>query len=450
VQGPGQALLADFETEIWSLEDLRPHPENCRKHPKTGSPKWEALRASLQYDYFDPMVVNRRNGLLVSGHLRRAILMEMGERQARVIVKDYDENTHRARLVAANTLIGEWEETMLAKLAGELEAAGVDAALMGLTHKEMMALLEPPETTDDSELAEELMSKAALLQEKWQVQAGDMYQIGAHRLLCGRCESDDNWQHLLGDGLADVAWWDPPYNVAYDAARKRKKDDPAAPSRKILNDDLPREEYLELLRQWLQAGVARLKPGGVVYIAHAESFGLETRQVASEAGIFVSQCLVWVKQAFTLGRQDHQWQHEPILYGWKPGAAHYWQGGYSQATVIDEAADLKKLSKGELLSLVNHLRNALDSTVIREPRSVACDLHPTMKPVRLVARQLWNSSRKEETVIELFSGSGTTMAAAQQIGRRCVATELDPKYCAVTLERLTAFGVRAEKVHGLS
>lgn len=445
-----QAFLADFETEIWELSACLPHEENPRRHPKKGKPKWEALRKSLQFDYFDPMVVNRRNGRLVSGHLRREMLLDLGETRARVVVKDYDEATHKARMIAANTLIGEWEETMLAKLAGELETGGIDASLLGLTEKDMMNLLDGPVTIDDTEQAEELKSKAEQLLEKWQVKPGDLYQIGAHRLLCGRCESTDNWQRLLGDGQADMMWIDPPYNVAYDGARlKGVKTKTELRPQTILNDDMPRGEYVELLNAWLGTGLSRLKPGGAIYIAHADSFGMETRQAAVAAGAYIAQCLIWVKQAFTLGRQDYQWQHEPIFYGWKTGAAHHWQGGFSQSTIIDDATDLKKLSKGELITMINHLRNATDTSVIREPRNTVSDLHPTMKPVRLVARQIWNSSRRGETVLELFGGSGTTLAAAEQTGRRCVATELDPKFCAVILERLSSYGLTIEKQHGL-
>ena len=449
-------FLADFETDIWSLQDLKPHPDNPRKHPKRDSPKWKALMESLKHDYFDPIVVNRLNGLLVSGHFRRELLLELGEVQARVVVKDYDDVTHKARMIAANTLVGEWEETMLGKLAGELESAGVDIALMCLTQKEWNALLDAPETTDDSEHVEELLTKAELLQQKHRVQPGDLFQIGPHRLLCGPCESAESWDRLLGNGLADLAWWDPPYNVAYDRSQKQRgkqqqknSESPAVRPVTILNDDMPAAEYDAILNSWFSAGAARLKPGAAFYIAHAETYGFETRLAAQLAGLSVKQCLIWVKQAFTMGRQDHHWQHEPILYGWKPGGRHTWRGGFTQSTVIDHQVDLRKLSKPELISLCGHLLNGTDTTVIREPRNVCSDLHPTVKPLRLVARQLYNSSKNGDTVLEMFGGSNTTMAAAQQIGLRCVTTELDPKYCAVALERMIAYGLQPERINGL-
>lgn len=434
------------------VDQLKLHARNPRTHAEPGSPIWGILRRSIEHSYFMPLVWNRRNGCLVSGHFRLKVMIEMGYTHVDVSVVDVDEATHLAMMIAANRLLGEWEKEMLAQLATEIDAAGLDAALALYDEKALLALVECPVTSDDTAQTEELLSKAEHLQEKWQVQPGDGYQIGPHRLRCGACESPDNWQWLLGDGLADLMWCDPPYNVKYDASQ-RKRDkihaatgaSPVIKPQAILNDDMPRAEYGELLKAWLGMGASRLKPGGAVYIAHADSFGLETRTAAAAAGLYIAQCLIWVKQSFTLGRQDYQWQHEPVLYGWKTGAGHYWQGGYSQATVIDESTDLKKLSKGELITMINHLRNAADTSVIREPRNTCSDLHPTVKPVRLVARQIWSSSRRGDTVLELFGGSGTTMAAAEATGRRCVATELDPKFCAVILERMTILGLQAEK-----
>lgn len=441
---------------MWALADAEPHPRNPRKHPKPGSPKWNALKKSIELDYFDPIVVNRRNGKLVSGHLRRAVMMEMGITHATVVVVDYDEATHLARLIAANTLLGEFEETLLSQLARELETAGIEAGLAGLTDKDMMALVGGPTTVDDDEEAEALVTKAEQLQEKWQVKPGDLYQIGAHRLMCGECESMDNWQLLLGGRLADMMWTDPPYNVAQDSAQQHRNDAKrlkgeagTAKPQALLNDQMSDKQYAGKLRAWYGMASMHLKPGAPIYIAHAESKRCLNEAAAVEAGFHIAQTLVWVKQAFTLGRQDYQWQHEPILYGWKPGAAHYWQGGFCQATVIDEEQPVAKMSKAQLVALVNELRNAREGSVVREPRQVSGGLHPTIKPLRLVARHVWNSSRRGDTVKELFGGSGTTLAAAEQTGRQCVATEQDPKYCAVILERMSAYGLTITKVHEL-
>jgi DNA modification methylase len=436
------------------LADIKPHPRNPRVHPEPGSAQWEIVRRSLGECYFEPLVLNVRNGMLISGHLRWKVMLDMGVIDADVSVIDCDEAVHYALMVHANRHQGEFDPQILSLLLTEIEMSGIEAALAGFDHDEMMKLIRPPEIEDDTEQTEELVSKAEQLQAKWKVQLGDLFQIDAHRLMCGDCASVDNWKRILPDGLADMIWCDPPYNIDYDGAQRKRNKIKAergeathVKPQTILNDNHTPQRYEQLLCDWFAAGSAMLKPGGAVYIAHADSFSLETRIAAKKAGFKIAQCLIWVKQAFTLGRQDYQWQHEPILVGWKLGAAHYWQGGFTQSTVIDQDVDLKKLSKAQLIDYANHLRNALDTTVIREPRNVCSDLHPTIKPTRLVARHLWNSSRLDEIVLELFNGSGTTMAAAQMMKRRCVAQDLDPKFVAVTLERMSLLGCSIEKIN---
>lgn len=445
--------IASLTVRRLVIGELLPHPRNPRKHPLLGSAKWQVLAKSLNHDYFDPLVWNERNGLLVSGHFRRAVLEAEGYTGVDVSVVDYDEETHLARMIAANRLLGEFEDELLAALAGDLDEAGIDAALAGFTPDRLAAMVEPPEIDDDSGTTEELLSAADHLQEKWHVQPGDLWQIGGHRLLCGDCTDLTNWRRLLDDGHADLVWTDPPYNVNYEDLQQRRND--LAHSRgkagnsvvqAIINDDLSEEDYSNLLYRAFAAAFQVTKPGGAIYVAHADHFGLINRSALENTGWYVTQCLIWVKNAFTLGRKDYQCQHEPILYGWKPGAGHYWQGGYAQSTVIDDDLDLSSLDKKELLTLVEQLRNDRDSTVIRAPRNTSAALHPTIKPLPLVARQIWNSSHRGDVVAELFGGSGTTLLASEETGRRCVMTELDPKYCAVILERATGRGLTAVRL----
>jgi DNA modification methylase len=448
--------IAVLKVERRSLEELKPHPRNPRSHFKPGSPQWEALRKSLEHDYFDPLVWNQRNGMLVSGHFRCKILKALGYTSADVSVVDYDETTHLARLVAANNLLGKWEEDILSALARDLETAGLNPALAGWDEKQLAAQLDGPIVSDDTAEAVVLVSQAEEIQRERDVKLGDIYAAGDQRILCGDCTLLENWQRLLGDRQADMVWTDPPYNIDYDNIQKRrlelkkaKRGGTYAAPEKIMNDHLSDNAYANLLTTCFSTAIGFTKPGGALYVAHADSFGLITRQAIAHAGWYLAQCLIWVKNAFTLGRQDYQWQHEPILYGWKPGAAHYWQGGFAQASVIDdEEKNLSKLDKSDLIEIIQRLRNERNSTVLREPRNSANSLHPTVKPLPLVARQIWNSSRSGEVVIELFGGSGTTLLAAEQTGRRCVATELDPKFCAVILERLTRAGLKVEKIHG--
>ncbi len=452
-------LIAALTIERRVLAELKPHPRNPRKHPEPGTRGWQVLKASLGRDYFDPIVFNRRNGMLVSGHLRHKVLLDLGYTHADVSMVDYDEAEHWARLIAANELLGEWETDLLDSLARDIDASGIDSRLAGWDEKQMAARLDGPAITDDTENAIVLVSKADDLQLEWKVQVGDLFEAGPHRILCGDCTRAENWRALLGNELADIIWTDPPYNVDYESIQRRRIEIKAADGKShthsapeaILNDDLSPEAYRRLMTAAFATAHAFTKPGGAIYVAHADSHGLVTREAVGAAGWHVAQCLIWVKNAFTLGRQDYQWQHEPVLYGWKLGAAHYWQGGFSLSTILDdEERNLSKLAKEELVAIIQRLRNARETTVIREPRNPGNGLHPTVKPLPLVARQIHNSSRKGEIVAELFAGSGTTLIAAHQTGRRARATELEPKFCAVNLQRLKEAGLEVNKVDHVS
>ncbi len=393
--------------------------------------------------------------MLVSGHYRRKVLEASGFTHADVSVVDYDEPTHLARLVAANNLLGEFADDLLSALARDIEQSGIQAALAGWDEKEMSALLDGPQIeNDDTEETVELVSGAEKLAEKWKVEKGDVWQIGPHRLVCGDCTLPETLAAVLGDVVPDLVWTDPPYNVNYDSIQERRNElkrergsTPHTAPQEILNNDLSDAAYETLLSKAFANAFALARPGAVIYVAHADSQGLINRRSLAAAGWKLAQNLIWVKNAFTLGRQDYQWQHEPILYGWKPGAAHYWQGGFAQASIIDdEETDLKKASKDELVAIIQRLRNDRNTSVIREPRNTVAALHPTIKPLTLVARQVWNSSRTGEAVLELFGGSGTTMAAAEQTGRVCFACELDPKFCAVILERMAVLGLEITRL----
>lgn len=152
-----------------------------------------------------------------------------------------------------------------------------------------------------------------------------------------------------------------------------------------------------------------------------------------------TQCLIWVKQSLVLGRQDYQWQHEPILYGWRPGAAHRWYGERNKTTVWDQERPLDELGKRDLLEMVKELREALNTTAQRFDKPARNADHPTMKPVRLITHHLKNSSRREDLVLDPFGGSGSTLIAAEKLGRHARLIELDPIYCDVIIRRWQEF-----------
>lgn len=439
--------IAILRTERKRLDSLDIHADWLRDHPEDGSAQIQALDGSLEHDYFVPIIWNERNNKLVDGVKRRARLMALGFTQADVGVVDYDEDTHVARMRAANCHTGKWDRDLERALAKHMSDSGLSPALAMFDPQSLAMLLDPPEIKDDE--PESMVCRADELQAKWQVKLGDLFQIGAHRLLCGDCCDRENWKLLLEGKVGDMVWTDPPYNIAYEETQERRNDlkahkaaKPATKAQAILNDSMKPAAYKRLLRAAFKVAFENCKPGAAIYIAHADMWRLTNELAAMREGWQMKQNIQWVKSAFTLGMQDYQWEHEPILYGWKPGAAHYWQGGYRQSTVADDAVGkLSKLSKKELLNFINDKLNSRNTTIIREPRNSSNGLHPTIKPLHLVARMIWNSSREGENVIECFGGSGTTIAAAECINRRAFATELDPTYCAVILERLTGHGL---------
>ena len=197
--------------------------------------------------------------------------------------------------------------------------------------------------------------------------------------------------------LADLILTDPPYNVDYQGGTKEKL--------KIQNDKLGDAAFLEFLTAAFERMFEQSKKGAPIYVFHADSEGYNFRTAFKEAGYVLRQCLVWVKNSLVMGRQDYQWQHEPVLYGWKDGAGHAWYGDRKQTTLVRFD---KPLRNGE---------------------------HPTMKPVGLCGYFIGNSSKEGDIVLDSFGGSGSTLIACEQMGRVCYTSELDSKYCDVIVKR---------------
>lgn len=229
------------------------------------------------------------------------------------------------------------------------------------------------------------------------VQSGDVWLLGDNRLMCGDCRSKADVTALMNGRQADMIETDPPYNVDYQGATEEELT--------IQNDSMDNDLFATFLRQVFSVMFTILKPGGSYYIFHADSEGENFRSAIRKAGFKIAQCCIWVKNSMVMGRQDYQWQHEPCLYGWKPGAAHYWNSDRKQTTVWN---------------FDKPIRNAI---------------HPTMKPIALMAYPICNSSISGQIVADFFSGSGSTLMACQQTDRICYAMEIDARYVSATVNR---------------
>lgn len=258
---------------------------------------------------------------------------------------------------------------------------------------------------------------------------GDLWLLGEHRLLCGDSTKSEDVDRLMGGELADLLLTDPTYNVAYEGSTKDKLT--------IANDNMDDASFLAFLKEALKNAFSSMRPGAAYYIWHAGTAGYEFKAALKACDITLREVLVWVKPHFRLGRQDYQWRHEPCLYGWKDGAAHYFINDRTQSTVFEDAGvDYKKLKKDELIQLVKQMTDvSTPNTIIYEDKPTRNDVHPTMKPVKLMERLIKNSSKQEQLVLDLFGGSGSTLIACEQLNRRCFSMEFDPKYCDAILDR---------------
>jgi site-specific DNA-methyltransferase (adenine-specific) len=233
--------------------------------------------------------------------------------------------------------------------------------------------------------------------------------------------------------IADLIVTDPPYNVDYVGKTKD--------ALKIQNDKMADNDFRRFLTNAFRVMDRHLKPGGAFYIWHADSEGYNFRGACQDAGWQVRQCLIWNKNTIVLGRQDYHWKHEPCLYGWKDGAAHYFIDDRTQATVIeDKGLDFKKMKKEELVALLKEIfSDKVSTTVINEDKPMRSAEHPTMKPLKLLERLIKNSSRPGELVLDTFGGSGSTMMTCEQLNRTCYIMEIDPVYCDVIVKRWENF-----------
>jgi DNA modification methylase len=256
--------------------------------------------------------------------------------------------------------------------------------------------------------------------------------------------------------MADMIFTDPPYNVAYEGK--------TADRLKIKNDSMEDSQFYEFLLQAYKCMFVVTKPGGAIYVAHADSEGVNFRTAMINAGWLLKQCLIWAKNSLVLGRQDYHWRHEPILYGWKPGASHKWYGGRKQDTIIEDKHGVSIAEKDGrhvitiqsgvhtlVLSVpeyrIEYASDDAGTSLWRIERPSRNADHPTMKPVALVARAIMNSSRTGDIVLDPFGGSGSTLIAAEQMGRCARLMELDPKYADVIVRRWEEFtGNKAEKL----
>lgn len=397
--------------KLEDIERVIPNPRN----PNTHNEKQLELLAKIigAQGWRTPITVSTNSGFIVRGHGRLKAAQILGLTKVPVDYQDYaSEAEEWADLIADNRIaeLSEWDMPMLKDMLEELDTGALDIELTGFTDEEMERLMtqfhveELEEDDFDAEAAAKNIKEPV-------TKPGDIWQLGRHRLMCGDATSFDAVDKLVAGNKVNLIVTDPPYNVDYVGKTKD--------ALKIKNDKMNGEKFFEFLFDAFSNAFMVAADGAPIYIFHADTEGLNFRRALIESGFKLAQCCVWVKQSMVMGRQDYQWQHEPILYGWKEGAAHKWYSDRKQTTVWN---------------------------FNRPSRSKE---HPTMKPLDLVAYPIKNSSVANCIVFDSFGGSGSTLIACEQLNRICYTLELDPVYCDVIIQRWeTLTGEKAELVRG--
>lgn len=425
-----------MEIKTVKINELKPHPKNPRVHPDSAIDK--LVRSIKEFGWTNPILVSK-DGYILAGHARLKAAEKAGIQEVPVIYLELEGAKAEAYLIADNRLQDEtdWDLPKLKDLLQELDTGEFDLELTGFDMGEIEDLMTqfhvPEEIIEDEvpEPPEEPITKP-----------GDLWILGKHRLLCGDSTKAKDVERLMNGEKADMVFTDPPYNVNYGdkASMLEKYQKGHSNVNSIKNDNMDNDDFLRFLTSAFKNIYSALCPGGPFYICHAETTGLEFRKAVINSGLLLKQCLIWVKNILVLGRQDYQWIHEPILYGWKPGAAHKWYGGFNKTTVIEDRPNLRKMKKEELIKFAEELLEGKHhTTVIREDKPTKSVEHPAMKPVKLVGYLINNSSKIGDKVLDIFGGSGSTLIAAEQLDRACYIMELEPAYCDVIVQRWENF-----------
>lgn len=442
-------------TERRKLSDLKAADYNPRKALTPEDSEYQKIKRSIEeFGYVDPIIINE-DGTIIGGHQRCTVLKDLGYEEVDVVVVSLDKQREKALNIALNKITGEWDELKLKDLLLDLDLGDYDISLTGFESEELTDLVDrlaiEPEAIDDdfdeSEMLEQISEPKTKL--------GDVWKLGRHRLMCGDSTSQEDVATLMKGEMADLIITDPPYNVNYgDKAemldtylQKGHRN-----NSRIKNDNMDNESFYSFMLQIYQSAYEFMREGAAIYVFHAESTGHIFRQAFLDAGLKLAQCLIWEKNAFVLGRQDYQWRHEPCLYGWKEGAAHYFINDRTQDTVIlEDDVDFEAMKKADLIAYIEdmHRKYKDQTSVIYENKPTRNDIHPTMKPVTLVGRLMSNSSKSGWNVLDLFGGSGSTLMAAEQLGRTAFLMELDEKFCDVIVKRWEEYtGQSAIRISG--
>ncbi len=377
------------EMQLVPIEKLVPYVNNARTHSPEQINK---LRSSLrEFGFINPVIIDREFGV-IAGHGRILAAKEEGIAEVPCVYADFlSAAQKKAYILADNRMAMDagWDEELLRVEIEALQADDFDLALTGFDEKELAVLFG-----DDSDVQDDNFDVDAELKAPVITKAGDVWTLGRHRLVCGDSTKPETFALLMGDRKANLVITDPPYNVNYEGS-----------AGKIKNDNMADDLFYQFLLAAFQNTEAAMADDASIYVFHADTEGLNFRRAFADAGFRLSGTCIWKKQSLVLGRSPYQWQHEPILFGWKKKGKHQWYTGRKESTIWEFD---KPKKNGD---------------------------HPTMKPIPLLTYPIMNSSMSNTLVLDPFGGSGSTLIACHQTDRTCCTIELDEKFCDVIVKR---------------
>ena len=384
--------MSEMQWQTLPLVELRPAAYNPRKALKPSDKEYQKIKNSIQeFGYVEPIIVNH-DMTVIGGHQRLTVLKDLGYTEAQCVVLHIeDESKVKALNIALNKISGEWNEQLLADLLVDLQDAQFNLDLTGFEAPEIDQLFSKLHSKDIEEdnfdVEEELKNPAFS-------QAGDIWTLGRHRVVCGDSTLPETFKLLMDSKKANLVLTDPPYNVNVEET-----------AGKIKNDNMPDADFYNFLFCAFVNMEQNMEQDASIYVFHADTQGLTFRRAFADAGFNLSGCCIWKKNALVLGRSPYQWQHEPCLFGWKKGGKHLWYSDRKQTTIWEY--DRPKASKD----------------------------HPTMKPIALMAYPIKNSTMTNCIVLDPFLGSGSTLIACEETRRICYGVELDEKFMDVIVKR---------------
>ncbi|MDP8275760.1 MAG: site-specific DNA-methyltransferase [Candidatus Euphemobacter frigidus] len=432
-----------MKIENMKIEAIKPYPGNAKAHPRDQVNK---IAQSIQeYGFQVPILLDKEN-VIITGHGRLLAAKKLKMESVPTVRMDHltDAQVRAFRLMDNRSNESDWIPEELAIELKALSLEGFDLELTGFDGQEIERLFELKEGLTDPDDAPPLPVEPV-------TKPGDVWQMEGenltHYLICGDCRESSVLDRLMrGAGRAAIIFTDPPYNVDYGATMKdalRHKVSPQNAGRKILNDHFKtNKEFYDFLYK----AISTFRPyvSGNVYICMSSSELHTIQKAFADCGGHWSDCIIWAKNTFTIGRANYQRQYEAIPYGWFEKSTHYWSGARNLSDIIGTDT-LQYDFDG--VPLVRVEPGGIEGNLWEYPKPQKSPEHPTMKPVALAARAIQNSSKRGAVVLDTFGGSGSTLTGCEQTGRSCRLAELDPRYCDVTVVRWENFtGCKAKLI----